>query len=320
MAVKKISVAELQQSCTGSPGSPQLRLLGGGAGLQRTVSVPDINRPGLELAGFFETFDPRRIQLFGRGEALYLQHLLEAGETGSLCRLLHSDIPCCIFSRDVTVSGDFLSLAEECAIAVFQADLPTGQLQRALELFLDRRFAPIEVIHGVMLEVYGLGVLIVGPTGIGKSECALELVERGHRLIADDLVQVKRLADGRILGNGVGPIPHHMEIRGLGIINVSMLFGAGSIWDFKEVDLVMELEIWNETKAYDRTGLVEKHWKVLGVEVPSITLPISPVRNVPVLIETAVRNQRLKKMGYHSAREFDSRLKELLSVNQPEIR
>lgn len=313
MTGKTLSVGELQQCCRELAGKPDLRLLGGQGGLQRTISVPDINRPGLELSGFFETFDGRRIQLFGRGETRYLNHLFGSGNTDNLNRLLDTEIPCCIFSRDVTVPGDLLEIASERNLAVFQADLPTGQLQRQLELFLDQQFAPIEVIHGVLLEIYGLGVLMLGPTGIGKSECALELVERGHRLIADDLVQVKRLADGRLLGKGVGPIPHHMEIRGLGIINVSMLFGAGSIWGDKEVDLVMELETWNEGKAYDRTGLEDRTWKVLGMEVPAITLPISPVRNVPVLIETAVRNQRLKRMGYHSAREFDRRLKELLS-------
>lgn len=289
-----------------------LELVSGEAGLEKTIPGPQVNRPGLGLAGFFEHFAFSRIQIFGKGETAFVSHLLDRKETENLEHFFSYDIACCVFSHNASIPHRFLEMAEAHGVAVFRTSLETSDFVRRIEHFLNEEFAPRVTMHGVLLEVFGVGVLMEGRSGIGKSECALELIERGHRLIADDVVEVKCLSGSLLIGRGSSKIAHHMEIRGLGIINISMLFGVGAIRDQKQIQLVVRLEDWDVEKEYERIGLDETTMDILGIQVPVVTIPITPVRNIPVIIETAAMNQRLKKLGFHAAREFDRKLREVM--------
>ncbi len=284
-----------------------LRCLGGRPGLSREIRVPDLNRPGLALIGFFENFGPERIQIFGRGETAYLEKLAQEGESGTIQRLLsRDDVPCVLFTHGLEPTKDFYALAEQYNCPVLQTDLASSEFQSRLIRALSNIFAAQETKHGVLVEVFGIGVLILGDSGVGKSEAALELVERGHRLVADDAVEIRCVAGNILLGYGANPtLGHHMEIRGLGIINITHLFGVGAIRDKKQIQLIVELEDWDSDKSYDRIGAEERTREILGVKVAYLQVPVKPGRNIPVIIETAAMNERLKKMGYYSAREFN---------------
>ncbi len=283
-----------------------LRCLGGRKGLGRQISVPDLNRPGLALSGFFDAFAFQRIQVFGRGEYAYLEKLEREGDLGTAKRIFEFEMPCCIFTHSLTPQAEFLAAAEDANCPILQTDLSSSEFVGRILRVLSDIFAPKTTIHGVLAEVFGIGILLTGDSGVGKSETALELIERGHRLVADDVVEIRCVNGNYLMGQGANKIVgHHMEIRGLGIINVTHLFGVGAIRDKKQIQLVCNLEEWDAEKVYDRIGTDEKTVDILGVNVPQLDIPVKPGRNIPIIIETAAMNERLKKMGYHSAKEFN---------------
>lgn len=285
----------------------ELTCISGQKGLSRLISSAEINRPGLALAGFFDSFAYSRIQLFGLGEYAYLQKLTETKNYSACEQFFAYEIPCCIFSGLLKPPQWFIDLGNANGCPILTTNLTSGNfLIRSLRL-LSSVFAPKTTIHGVMVEVYGLGVLILGDSGVGKSETALELVNHGHRLIADDVVEVYALSEHTLIAQGANNIiAHHMEIRGLGIINVQEIFGIGSILDTKKIDMVAKIEVWDNTKIYDRLGTDELTTTILGVKVPTLEIPIKPGRNIPVILETAAKNERLKATGYFAAREFNN--------------
>jgi HPr kinase/phosphorylase len=286
-----------------------LRCIGGRKGLPREITVPDLNRPGLALSGFFESFAWQRIQIFGRGENAFLKKLEDEGKTESLEKLFSYPIPACIFTHNLAPGRNFFRLAEAAGCPLLQTDLPSSEFTSRVLRVLTDIFAPQTSLHGVLVEVYGIGILITGDSGVGKSETALELIERGHRLVADDVVEIRCVNGSILMGQGANKvIGHHMEIRGLGIINITHLFGVGAIRDKKQIQLVCGLEEWDPEKVYDRIGTAEKTTEILGVRVPMLEIPVKPGRNVPIIIETASMNERLKKMGYHSAKEFNQNI------------
>ncbi|MDY4611289.1 MAG: HPr(Ser) kinase/phosphatase [Sphaerochaetaceae bacterium] len=282
-----------------------LTCIAGRSGLSRKIHNSKISRPGLPLSGFFEEFSNDSIQVFGRGEQQYLLKLENERNYTTVDTLFGYQIPACVFCDGGKPSDRFIERAEESGCAVLQTDLLSSDFSRRLYQVLDEVFAETQTIHGVLVEVYGVGVLITGDSGVGKSETALELIERGHRLISDDTVKLRNISDTYLIGSGENPmLAHHMEIRGLGIINLANLFGVGSIRDKKQIQLVAHLDEWDSNKNYDRVGenLTET---LLGITVPKVEIPVKPGRNVPIIIETAARNERLKMLGYYSAKEFD---------------
>ncbi|MDD4142802.1 MAG: HPr(Ser) kinase/phosphatase [Bacteroidales bacterium] len=283
----------------------QLTCIAGRSGLSRKLSNSKISRPGLPLSGFFDEFSHESIQVFGRGEQQYLKKLESENHLESVERLFSYPIPTSIFCNGGEPSRQFIKIAENSGCSVLQTALGSADFSRGLIQLLDEIFAQTVTIHGVLVEVYGIGVLITGDSGVGKSETALELIERGHRLISDDTVKLRNISDTYLIGSGENPmLAHHMEIRGLGILNLANLFGVGSIRDKKQVQLLVHLEEWDSNKNYDRIG-EDMTETLLGIPIPKLEIPVKPGRNVPIIIETAARNERLKKLGYYSAKEFD---------------
>ncbi len=287
-----------------------LRLLAGKKGMEKEIPVGDINRPGLTLAGFDQFFAYERIQIFGRGEQSYMQQLTEEERRKVYDRFFSYDILCCIFTHNVEPDEEFIRISEEKNVPVFITERKTSRFISSLVHILDEIFAPSITLHGTLVDVFGVGMLLLGKSGVGKSECALELIERGHRLVADDMVLIKKIDESLLLGSGTPVLKHHMEIRGMGIINVRDIFGIRSVRNRKRIEVVVLLEEWDSNKEYDRLGLEEKKYTILDQEVPYITVPVRPGRNIPVIIETASLNHRLKKLGIFSAHEFDRKIQE----------
>jgi len=309
MGEKRFTVLDLLDIDLKEHNSLNLKCIGGRKGLTREISVPDINRPGLALSGFYDSFAHERLQVFGRGEVAYLRKL-EADDTRStIQQMFNYLIPCCIFTHGLLPGTAFTEIAETVQCPVLQTDLDTTRFSTRLIRILAEIFAPRQNIHGVLMEVYGLGILILGDSGVGKSETALELVMGGHRLVADDVVDIHCVAGNVLMGTGANKIiAHHMEIRGMGIINVTHLFGVGAIRERKEIQLVVKLEEWDSKKNYDRIGIEEQYTEMLGVKVPMLEIPVKPGRNIPTIIKTAAMNERLKTMGYNAAREFNQNI------------
>lgn len=309
MPAKRFTVLDLIDIDLKEHNSLNLRCIGGRKGLNRTIAIPDINRPGLALSGFYDSFAHERIQIFGRGEVAYLRKLADEGKTDTITQMFSYTIPCCIFTYNQTPDRNFFEIAEAAQCPILQTDLPSSEFSSRLLRILSNIFAPQKSVHGVLVEVFGLGILILGDSGVGKSEAALELIERGHRLVADDVVEIRCVNGNILMGSGANKIiGHHMEIRGLGIINITHLFGVGAIRDKKQIQLVVVLEEWNSDKMYDRLGTQEQTMEILGVQVPKLEIPVKPGRNIPIIIETAAMNERLKKMGYFSAKEFNQNI------------
>ncbi len=282
-----------------------LTCIAGRSGLSRKIYNSKISRPGLPLSGFFDEFSNDSIQVFGRGEQQYLLKLEADHNYATVDQLFSYKIPACVFCDGGKPSERFIERAEESGCAILQTDLLSSDFSRRVYQVLDEVFALTETIHGVLVEVYGVGVLITGDSGVGKSETALELIERGHRLISDDTVKLRNISDTYLIGSGENPmLAHHMEIRGLGIINLANLFGVGSIRDKKQIQLLVHLDEWDTNKNYDRVG-ENLTQTMLGITIPKVEIPVKPGRNVPIIIETAARNERLKMLGYFSAKEFD---------------
>jgi len=283
----------------------QLTCIAGRSGLSRKITNAKISRPGLPLSGFFDEFSSQSIQVFGKGEQRYLKKLESENNLATLERFFSFTLPTCIFCDGGRPSMRFIEIAERSGCSILQSALGSADFSKGLIQLLDEIFAETVTIHGVLVEVYGIGVLITGDSGVGKSETALELIERGHRLISDDTVKLRNISDTYLIGSGENPLlAHHMEIRGIGILNLANLFGVGSIRDKKQVQLLVHLEEWDSNKNYDRVG-EELSETLLGISVPKLEIPVKPGRNVPIIIETAARNERLKKLGYYSAKEFD---------------
>ena len=289
--MNKFTVLDLLQLDLKENEALKLKCLEGRPGLVREIKVPEINRPGLELSGFYENFAFQRIQIFGRGEHAYLKKLEEEKKIDSLETLFSCEIPCCVFSCGLNPTAAFSSLAGKSGCPVLQTDLESSEFTTRLIRVLSNVFAPKSSFHGVLVEVFGIGILIQGASGVGKSEAALALVERGHRLVADDVVEIRRVSGNILMGTGTGVSSHHMEIRGLGIINITHLFGVGAIRDTKQIQIVVQLEEWDSSKAYDRIGAEENTIEILGARVPSLLLPVKPGRNISILIETAAMNE-----------------------------
>jgi HPr kinase/phosphorylase len=305
MAQKRFTVLDLIDIDLKEHNSLNLRCIGGRKGLAKEISLPNVNRPGLGIMGFFESFAYDRIQIFGRGETAGVKKIIEEQKIDTLKELFTYPIPCCIFTHSLSPGQAFFEEAEKAECPILQTDLETSEFVIRLTRILSNIFAPSKSIHGVLVEVYGLGILILGDSGVGKSETALELIERGHRLVADDVVEIHCVNGNILMGQGANRIiGHHMEIRGLGIINITHLFGVRAIRDRKEVQLVVVLEAWDSAKNYDRLGS-EQFMEILGVSVPKLEIPVKPGRNIPIILEVAAMNERLKKMGYNSSKEFN---------------
>jgi HPr kinase/phosphorylase len=295
----------------GGPESNDLELicLAGRRGLVRVISSADINRPGLALGGFYEFFAAERVQVFGQGETAYIKKLVSEGNRSTIKKLFTYPIPCCIYTHGQEPDAFLLDEAEKAGCPVLQSKLPTSLFASRYMRILTDLFAEHKAIHGVLVEVYGQGVLILGDSGVGKSETALELIERGHRLVADDVVEIRKVSGNILMGQGANKIIcHHMEIRGLGIINVTHLFGIGAVRDRKQIQMVVQLEEWDNTKSYDRVGVEEQSMQILGVDIPRLDIPVKSGRNIPIIIETAAMNERLKQMGYNAASEFNQNI------------
>jgi HPr kinase/phosphorylase len=289
--------------------SLNLKCIVGRKGLVREIKVPDINKPGLALTGFFDPFAHERLQIFGRGEAAYLEKLEKDNSSENLVRMFKFPIPCCIFTHSLNPGKTFTEIAENAQAPVLQTDLSTSEFSARITRILSGIFAPRQSIHGVLVEVYGLGILILGDSGVGKSETALELIKNNHRLVADDVVEIHCVNGNILMGAGANKVlAHHMEIRGLGIINITHLFGVGAIRDRKQIQLVVNLTEWDSKKNYDRIGLEEQYMEFLGVSIPKLEIPVKPGRNIPVIIQTAAMNERLKQMGYNAAKEFNKNI------------
>lgn len=267
----------------------------------------DINRPGLQLAGYFDYYSSHRLQVIGFVEWSYLEELPEDLRQERLKRIIKEDIPALIICRDQEVNPYILEYAKQYDRNVFRTKLATSRFITKTVNYLDRLLAPMLTLHGVLVDVDGVGILIQGESGVGKSETALELIKRGHRLVADDAVKI-RLIDGKLVGNAPELIRYFLEVRGIGIINVKELYGVGAIRNSKTIHLVMKLELWDDTKVYDRIGMDDHHTTILGKEVPELTLPVRPGRNLAMIIETAAKNQRQKSMGYNAATELNNRI------------
>lgn len=306
---KAFSVLDLVDLDLKEQNALNLKCVAGRAGLGRPITVPDLNRPGLALAGFYESFAWNRLQIFGRGETAYLLKLDAENSKGSVETLFSYKVPCCIFTSSLLPSESFLGAAEAAGCPVLSTSLNSSEFSGRVIRVLSDIFAPKTTVHGVLVEVFGIGILLTGDSGVGKSETALELIERGHRLVADDVVEIRCVNGSILMGQGANKvIGHHMEIRGLGIINITHLFGVGAIRDKKQIQLVCQLEDWSPDKVYDRIGMDELTADILGVKVPKLEIPVKPGRNIPIIVETASMNERLKKMGYHSAKEFNQNI------------
>ena len=279
----------------------------------RKITVPDVNRPALQLTGFFEHFDSERVQVIGYVEYTYLQTLSENRKKELYKKLMSYGIPCLIFSTGLIPDEQLLQTANEKGIPVFSTPRKTSSFMAEMIRWLNVELAPQISIHGVLVDVYGVGVLIMGESGIGKSEAALELIKRGHRLVADDVVEISKVSDDTLVGTAPDITRHLIELRGIGIIDVKMLFGVQSVRQTQTIDLVITLEDWNKDKEYDRLGLEEEYTEFLGNKVVCHSIPIRPGRNLAIIVESAAANFRQKKMGYNAAQELYRRVQENLT-------
>ncbi len=272
------------------------------------IGVADVTRPGLQLAGYFDHFGPDRIQVIGNMETAFLERLSSRERRTRLEALFATGIPCLILTRAHAVSPELESVAKKHDIPVLRTSAPTSEFMSSLTKHLNVELAPRTSLHGVLVEVYGEGILILGESGVGKSETALEVVKRGHRLIADDLVEVRRVSDTTLLGRAPEIIRHLIEIRGIGILDVKELYGVSSVKMQENINFVINLEIWDESKSYDRVGLADEHTDILGIDVPSLTIPVRPGRNLAIIVEVAAINFRQKQMGYNAAKALTERV------------
>ena len=272
------------------------------------LTVADVARPGLQLAGYYDHFEPMRLQILGNVEFSYLQKLTEQERLLTFDRLFSFKIPALLISRDMVPGPLCLEMAQKHNVTILRSKESTSTIISDLIAYLKEALAPCITRHGVLMEVYGEGLLLIGDSGMGKSEAAVELLKRGHRLIADDAVEIRRVAEGTLVGTSPELIRNYVELRGIGIINVAKVFGMGAVKAENEINLVVNIVPWDQHKAYDRLGTEEQYMELLGVNVPMNTIPITPGRNLAVILEVAAMNNRQRKMGYNPAREFTDRM------------
>jgi HPr kinase/phosphorylase len=292
--------------------SLDLVLVAGKEGLAREITSSDISSPGLVLAGFTDRFPRRRMQVLGETEVMFLRSMEADQRRGVLAEFLGAEVPVVFVTKGLEPPGELLSLAEEKAIPVLQSQLKTGEFYRRIKPFLEEQFAPATAIHGSLADVYGVGLLFVGASGIGKSECVLDLVERGHRLVADDVVLVRRRGFDVLIGQAHEHQQHHMEIRGIGIIDVRALFGVRAVRQQKRIEVVVQLEHWREGASYDRTGLERDTAEILETRIPRVVIPLNPGKNITVISEVVAMNHLLRYAGVDSARLFEQNLRLLM--------
>ena len=279
---------------------------------KKRITLPDINRPALQLTGYLEHFENERVQIIGYVEYTYLLHLSRENKMEAFERFVASKIPCVIFSTKTEPDEDMINLAIKYDVPIFVTDQTTSTFMAEIIRWLNVELAPCISIHGVLVDVYGEGLLIMGESGIGKSEAALELIKRGHRLVSDDVVEIRRVSDATLVGSAPDITRHFIELRGIGIIDVKTLFGVESVKDTQSIDLVIKLEEWDKDREYDRLGLEEEYTEFLGNRVVCHSLPIRPGRNLAVIVESAAVNHRQKKRGYNAAQELYRRVKVIL--------
>ena len=282
------------------------------------ITQPDINRPALQLAGYFEHFEATRLQVIGFVEYTYMEGLAEEHKKDIYKEFLSFDIPAVVFCRELVPDPVFLKIAQEEKVPVLMTKKSTSAVMAEIIRWLNVKLAPCISIHGVLVDVYGEGVLITGESGIGKSEAALELIKRGHRLVSDDVVELRKVSDETLIGSAPDITKHFIELRGIGIIDVKTLFGVSSVRDTKNIDLVIKLEEWDKDKEYDRLGLEEEYTEYLGNKIVCHRIPIRPGRNLAVICESAAVNHRQKKMGYNAAQELYNRVQNSLQHKRDE--
>jgi len=268
------------------------------------ITVEDISRPGIQLSGYFDHFDPVRLQVMGNVEMSYLARLEEGNRSQILDRLFSYKFPALLITRNIAPGPLCIAMAKKHNVTLLRSSLPTSTITSAIIAYLKAELAPRIIRHGVLMEVYGEGVLLTGESGIGKSETAVELLKRGHRLIADDAVEIKRVSGSMLVGSAPELIRDYIELRGIGIINVAKLFGMGAVKDENEINLVVNIVPWNTHEVYDRLGLEDQYTEILGVKIPMNTIPVTPGRNLAVILEVAAMNNRQRKFGYNPALEF----------------
>lgn len=286
----------------------KVRLITDSIGMNNEIISYEVNRPGMALFGYFKDFAFERIQIFGKGEGNYVLTLAKENRLDIFEELFKYKMPLCIFTYNLNPPESFIKIAEKNNVCVIISELKTMDVIRNIENLIEEELIESHTVHGGLVEVFGVGVLILGKSGVGKSEATLELISKGHRLISDDTVEFKKLNDGRIIGRKNEFIKHNMEARGIGVVDISRLSGMSAIRDKKRLDLVIELENWNDDEQYDRMGLEEKTYNILNTEIPYIKIPVRSGRNICILIETAAKNFRLKEMGYNSAKELNKNL------------
>jgi HPr kinase/phosphorylase len=293
-----------------------LELISGEEGIHRPITTSDISRPGLEMTGFFDYYPADRIQLLGMTEITFSNRLSPEERKSRMDNLCSDITPGIVISRNLKVPDELIEASEEKSVPVMRTPMKTTRFSSRLTNYLEFKLAPATAIHGVLVDVYGVGVLITGKSGVGKSETALELVKRGHRLVADDCVEIVQEEEGSLIGHAPELIEHLLEIRGLGIINVMTLFGAGAVRSHKKITMIANLELWDEHKQYDRLGLDEEKVKILDTEITKMTVPVRPGRNLAIIIEVAAMNYRLKNMGVNAARQFTAKLANVIEEHE----
>ena len=278
------------------------------------ITCSRVNRPGLQIVGFYDYYEQARLQIIGKVENMYLSKLDKKERIAKLSDFFKTQPSGVIYTSSLPVEKEIVALAEKYRVPLLRTSKSTSDFMAALIAFLNVELGPRITRHGVLVEVYGEGILLLGDSGVGKSETAIELLKRGHRLIADDAVEIKRVSATSLVGKAPEIIRHYVELRGIGIVDVRRLFGMGAVKDSEKIDLIINLEPWQEDKMYDRFGLDNNTTEILGINVPSIVLPVSPGRNLSVVIEVAAMNNRQKKMGYNTAEEFNKRLMESMGL------
>jgi len=286
----------------------ELTLMAGRNGINKKITHSQVQKMGLALTGFIQFINPERLQIIGNTEMAYFKTLAPGVQEKVIHQICSLSLSCLVITRGLEIPELLLREADEKGIPVFRTNLRSFDFIEQVTKFLEEKLASSSSLHGVLMDVYGVGVLILGKSGIGKSECALDLILRGHRLVADDMVHIQKRSPSSVIGSGFEVIQHHMEIRGLGIINIRSLFGVEAIREKKKIELVLELVEWDTHQEYDRLGFEEEKFSILGIELPMLRIPVTPARNLTTIIEVAVRNHLLKVMGYDSALEFEKKL------------
>lgn len=313
-----MTVAGLLNSRPDATGLP-IEVLSGTGGLERRITSPHIQKTGLALAGFHEYLQPARVFVFGESEVRYLESLDPHTRMNRLAAAFSHDIPCVLVTGGSTPPDEALSASERYHVPLLRTTVATPVAIAKITAILEDALAIRQVIHGVLLDILGLGVLLIGESGIGKSECALDLVVRGHRLVADDTVEVRRRGETIVIGACPELTRHHMEVRGLGVINIRDLFGVASTRTSKRVELVVQLERWDTAREYDRLGIDENRYDLFGVKVPLLHMPVAPGRSLAILVEVAARNQLLRSRGLNAARDLAARLEERLRESDADV-